>query len=679
MASSSSPSVSSRSYSSKSLGGKPERPPPPRHSASVPSYPSTGILPNVPPLPPERLRWFYMENGKIWRPFCGHDSLNLEEARTILLQEAVACPDVEREVEVMGNMYIVVLHSKESPTLKPIYWEAKPCPVLRGSWFEVISSERWLPLSQEEADLLEEAHTRKDWRERARADASLTDWANSNKSPDANNERRGSAPLKSQSQNTVVLNQVSCNGYEAVWTGENDIVKIKTDLTSKLLNKVGGKVGISQQYGATKLTRGYKEACLPTRTSPPIGHLVFVIHGIGQNMDASDIVKSTSDLRDTCRQTALKHFPDQWKNKRVEFIPIEWRTWLTLDQGAVASITPHGVKALRSILNDSVLDIMFYVSPRFGPEILDGLRWQLHKKYDEFIRRNPDFISNNGTVSMFAHSLGSVMCYDLMYETCHINGLLERKERDCTPMEVDLTDHPFKNESDEKFEELQKLRIRVAELESELGIKKDFNSLKFKVDHLFAVGSPLGIFLMLREHSPLVKGSKGADSLLPSAICKRIHNVHHPSDPVAYRLEPLISPVYAQVKPVKMDTASSKPTQKSMSLAEGPKTPETTQSTKSSSSSSWTQSLISAVVKSVASSNGAETSKSLPPDKIFDDDTKIPPGDRLNERLDFMLREGLTENSYLNSITAHTGYWTNSDCAMYLLLQLYSYKKDSKL
>ena len=37
--------------------------------------------------------------------------------------------------------------------------------------------------------------------------------------------------------------------------------------------------------------------------------------------------------------------------------------------GAVASITPHGVKALRAILNDSVLDIMFYVSPRFGPEV----------------------------------------------------------------------------------------------------------------------------------------------------------------------------------------------------------------------------------------------------------------------------------------------------------------------
>ena len=63
-----------------------------------------------------------------------------------------------------------------------------------------------------------------------------------------------------------------------------------------------------------------------------------------------------------------------------------------------------------------------------------------------------------------------------------------------------------------------------------------------------------------------------------------------------------------------MDAASSKPTQKSLSLAEGPKTQEVTQSTKSS--SSWTQSLISAVVKTVASSNASETSKSLPPDKV---------------------------------------------------------------
>ena len=49
--------------------------------------------------------------------------------------------------------------------------------------------------------------------------------------------------------------------------------------------------------------------------------------------------------------------------------------------------------------------------------------------------------------------------------------------------------------------------------------------------------------------------------------------------------------------------------------------------------------------------------------------------DKLKERLDFMFKESFTESSYLNSITAHTGYWTSSDCAHYVLLQLYRYRK----
>lgn len=71
-----------------------------------------------------------------------------------------------------------------------------------------------------------------------------------------------------------------------------------------------------------------------------------------------------------------------------------------------------------------------------------------------------------------------------------------------------------------------------------------------------------------------------------------------------------MSPIYSQVKPVKMDAASNKPTVKSVSLAEGPRTPDPVPSTKSS----WTQSFISAVVKTVSST--AEQPKTLPPDKV---------------------------------------------------------------
>ena len=37
--------------------------------------------------------------------------------------------------------------------------------------------------------------------------------------------------------------------------------------------------------------------------------------------------------------------------------------------GVLAGITPHGVKALRNLINDSFLDTMYYLSPRYGPEV----------------------------------------------------------------------------------------------------------------------------------------------------------------------------------------------------------------------------------------------------------------------------------------------------------------------
>ncbi len=32
-------------------------------------------------------------------------------------------------------------------------------------------------------------------------------------------------------------------------------------------------------------------------------------------------------------KVAKKSFLDNWQEKRVEFVPVDWRTWLTLDKG----------------------------------------------------------------------------------------------------------------------------------------------------------------------------------------------------------------------------------------------------------------------------------------------------------------------------------------------------------
>ena len=42
---------------------------------------------------------------------------------------------------------------------------------------------------------------------------------------------------------------------------------------------------------------------------------------------------SVSSFREVCAKVAKKNFPDRWNEKRVEFLPVEWRTSLSLDEG----------------------------------------------------------------------------------------------------------------------------------------------------------------------------------------------------------------------------------------------------------------------------------------------------------------------------------------------------------
>lgn len=54
---------------------------------------------------------------------------------------------------------------------------------------------------------------------------------------------------------------------------------------------------------------------------------------------------------------------------------------------------------------------MYYQSPMYRKEIIDGVTRCLNLTYKKFIQSHPKF---NGPVSIFAHSLGSVICYDIL-------------------------------------------------------------------------------------------------------------------------------------------------------------------------------------------------------------------------------------------------------------------------
>jgi hypothetical protein len=75
-----------------------------------------------------------------------------------------------------------------------------------------------------------------------------------------------------------------------------------------------------------------------------------------------------------------------------------------------------------------------------------------------------------------------------------------------------------------------------------------------QVDTFYAVGSPLGMFLALRNiRIGLGTGvqywqDEGIDEEMPA--CRLLLNIFHPYDPVAYRLEPLVCKEYVDKRPV---------------------------------------------------------------------------------------------------------------------------------
>ena len=370
---------------------KPDRPMPPirKYSNDVsksnePEVPVTPIeeIPDVagkfvnPPdvnLEINHVRWFYREPDKYWQPFCGCDSLRLEQSYRVYGDYNTDRPV---HIPVMGEMYEVELFTR---MLMPIYWYevcGKQTVVMRAWWFEVIS-DNWYPFDERHQSLLDEIHGNV-----LQAECSGTSVIKDSKS---------AAHLK-----------VQIGDSEVIWQSSTDIRRCKLDLTSRILGFKGNPV-----------KRGYKVLADMSDVLPPIGHIVFVLHGVGRAMEGASIIKCTDSVRENAKTMTEKYFSNK-KSYRVEFFPVNWRTQLILNEGLVSEITLTDAKGLRNMLNLSVGDVMYYTSARFGPEILDSLLMKLNSLYMKFVEKNPDFVSR-GKVSIIAHSLGSVVMYDALY------------------------------------------------------------------------------------------------------------------------------------------------------------------------------------------------------------------------------------------------------------------------
>ncbi|KAF2661760.1 DDHD domain-containing protein [Lophiostoma macrostomum CBS 122681] len=299
-----------------------------------------------------------------------------------------------------------------------------------------------------------------------------------------------------------------------------------------------------------------------------IEHLLLVTHGIGQRlgmrMESINFIHDVNTLRKSMKsvyanspdlQALNSEVDSESKNSRIQVVPICWRHLLDFPKHSLKhnrkehdlgdldfedheypsldDITVEGVPAVRNLITDLALDILLYQSPAYKSFITRIVLQECNRIYRLFKERNPSF---QGKVSLVGHSLGSAIMFDI---------LCQQKQDNAKPR------------SDSS-------KSRRA---TEDGLKLDFETEDF-----YALGSPIGLFQMLKGRtiaartaspsftpaetpgSPLddpfsqVKADRAFDVTKSSPSCKQMFNIFHPTDPISYRLEPLISPAMSSLK-----------------------------------------------------------------------------------------------------------------------------------
>lgn len=303
-----------------------------------------------------------------------------------------------------------------------------------------------------------------------------------------------------------------------------------------------------------------------------IEHLILVTHGIGQRlglrMESVNFVHDVNTLRKTLKAVysespdlqALNNEVDSTvKNSKVQVLPICWRHLLDFPKQSIkhnrkehdlgdadfsdeqypslADITIEGVPAVRNLITDLGMDILLYQSPAYKDHITKIVLEECNRTYKLFKERNPNF---SGKVSLIGHSLGSAVMFDILcqeqLDTGHKGGSAKQMAKD--------------------------------------------RALAFEVEDFYALGSPVGMFQMLKgctiaarqdrmemvrslmdgAEEPFMSTQAGGSSKSARALnyveittsspkCAQVFNIFHPADPIAYRLEPLISPAMAALKP----------------------------------------------------------------------------------------------------------------------------------
>ena len=141
-----------------------------------------------------------------------------------------------------------------------------------------------------------------------------------------------------------------------------------------------------------------------------IDHLLICVNGV-QLKGANTLSEYVETMRKNSAHVAGKYMDDRPMMMAVD--AIDWHTLVEgVSKDTMDQIMLDSVRVIREMCDDMTRDVMYYTSSVYKYAILDAVAKLLNEKYQQYVSTYPKF---TGKVSLFCHSLGSVIAFDLLW------------------------------------------------------------------------------------------------------------------------------------------------------------------------------------------------------------------------------------------------------------------------
>ncbi|XP_076382327.1 retinal degeneration B isoform X3 [Megalopta genalis] len=268
--------------------------------------------------------------------------------------------------------------------------------------------------------------------------------------------------------------------------------------------------------------------------------LLIVMHA-GSVLDANvDLTAKKSDIttfKGAFESVMRQHYPSMVGHVAIRFVPCP--PICTEGLGILSSLSPYSFDISPSsvdappVTNDTIPIGAIPLLASSTPEYQDAVSRVIagaNQVYNEFVR-SEEGRGFTGQISFIGDSVGAILTYDALCRSAQSRHNSENN----------ILDSQVENNDDGRHLAAPSPRRKSSSINDLQHSKLDFD-----VGEFFMFGSPLALVLAYRKIS--AGSDKNSNTKRPSV--NQLYNLFHPTDPVAARLEPLISARFSLLPPV---------------------------------------------------------------------------------------------------------------------------------